>query len=233
MAKKAKAAKKKVTKSKKNTKNNTKKKVAKKVQKTKSAKVLKKTTKKKVVKKVKAKKTASKTKAVKSKTKIAPAKTATTSKNLSSGLKIGQVVPDFTAKSTSGDFKLSSFKGKNVVLYFYPKDNTPGCTLEGHDFSEALSKFSEKNTVVFGISKDSVTTHQGFINKQNYKHHLISDENENVCQIFGVIKEKSMYGRTYLGIDRSTFLIDANGVLKAEWRNVKVNGHVAEVLAKI
>ncbi len=150
-----------------------------------------------------------------------------------SGLKIGQPVPDFQAQATSGNFKLSDLKGKNVVLYFYPKDNTSGCTLEGHDFTAALAHFQAKNTVVFGISKDSIKSHKGFIEKQNYKHNLISDENEKVCQLFGVIKEKNMYGRMYMGIDRSTFLIDAKGNLKAEWRSVKVEGHVQAVLAKI
>lgn len=159
------------------------------------------------------------------------ASAATASK--SSGLKVGQVVPDFQAQATSGLFKLSSFKGKKVVLYFYPKDNTSGCTLEGRDFTDALNQFSAKNTVVFGISKDSIKSHQGFIEKQSYKHNLISDENEKVCQLFGVIKEKSMYGRTYMGIERSTFLIDENGVLKHEWREVKVEGHVKDVLSKV
>lgn len=148
-------------------------------------------------------------------------------------LQLGQVVPDFEAMSTSGPFKLSNFKGKNVVLYFYPKDNTSGCTLEGHDFTKSLPEFEAKNTVVFGISKDTLKSHQGFIEKQNYKHHLITDENEKICQLFGVIQEKSMYGRKYMGIDRSTFVIDANGMLKSEWRNVKVDGHVAQVLSSL
>jgi thioredoxin-dependent peroxiredoxin len=147
--------------------------------------------------------------------------------------KVGDMVPDFQADATSGSFKLSDYKGKKIVLYFYPKDNTSGCTLEGHDFSNNLDKFKNKNTVVFGISRDSVKSHNGFIQKQSYKHQLISDENENVCQLFGVIKVKSMYGRSYLGVDRSTFLIDEKGMLKAEWRGVKVNGHVDEVLAAL
>lgn len=148
------------------------------------------------------------------------------------GLKVGQAVPNLELPSTDGHFSFAKLKGKNIVLYFYPKDHTPGCTLEGHDFTTHLNDFEKKNTKVFGVSKDSLGSHKKFCEKQNYKHHLISDESGKLCDTFGVMKEKNMYGRKYWGIDRSTFLIDAKGTLVHEWRNVKVTDHVKDVLVQ-
>lgn len=130
-------------------------------------------------------------------------------------------------------FQLSHFHGKNVVLYFYPKDATPGCTIEGHDFSKLKAEFESSNTVVFGISRDSLQSHENFCSKEGYSIDLLSDEDEIACKLFGVIKEKNMYGKMVLGIERSTFVIDAEGMLSREWRGVKVDGHAAEVLAYI
>ncbi len=191
---------------------------------------------KKVVKKISSvKNKTSKMKAPVEKVKSPKASTVATPLKSSSGheLKIGQVVPDMELPSTDGGFSFAKHKGQTIVLFFYPKDHTPGCTLEGHDFTNHLKEFANKNTLVFGVSKDNLSSHQKFITKQNYQHHLISDENEKLCQAFGVIKEKSMYGRTYLGIERSTFIINSNGVLEHAWRGVKVDGHVKEVLGKL
>lgn len=126
--------------------------------------------------------------------------------------------------------KLSDYRGKNVVLYFYPKDSTPGCTQESIDFGDAIEHFNEKNTVIFGISRDSLKSQEKFKAKYNMPFELISDEDESICTIFDVVKEKNMYGKKYMGIVRSTFLIDTEGKLKAEWRKVKVPGHVASVI---
>ena len=146
-------------------------------------------------------------------------------------VKLGKKVPDFTATATNDSvFTLSENMGKNIVIYFYPKDNTPGCTKEGEDFRDQFEAFSSNNTVVFGVSRDTVKSHDKFIRKYNFPFDLIADEDETVCQLFNVIKEKNMYGRTYMGIERSTFLIDSNGTLINEWRKVKVKGHVKEVL---
>lgn len=149
------------------------------------------------------------------------------------GLKVGDRVPNFGFESTAGDAYFSDFEGKKVVLYFYPKDSTSGCTTEGHDFSNNLNKFQNKNTVVLGVSRDSIKSHHGFKTKQDYKHDLISDPEEGLCNMFGVMKEKSMYGRKHIGVERSTFLIDENGVVMNEWRGVKVPGHVEAVLESI
>ena len=144
---------------------------------------------------------------------------------------IGQTVADFTAPATSGQqVSLSALKGQQVVIYFYPKDSTPGCTTEGQDFRDAHAQFAAANTLIFGVSRDSLKSHENFKCKQEFPFELISDKDETVCQLFDVIKLKKLYGKEYLGIDRSTFLIDANGVLQREWRGVKVPGHVAEVL---
>lgn len=151
-----------------------------------------------------------------------------------SPLKLGQKITDFQLPATGGkDFKLSDLKGKKVVLYFYPKDSTPGCTIEGKDFSQLKNQFEAKNTVVFGISRDSMKSHENFKSKQNYTIELISDADEKACAIFDVIKEKNMYGKMVMGIERSTFLIDEKGCLAKEWRKVKVEGHAEEVLASI
>jgi peroxiredoxin Q/BCP len=145
---------------------------------------------------------------------------------------IDKPVADFEAQATSGQtFSLSGLKGKQVVIYFYPKDSTPGCTTEGQGFRDQHAAFEAANTVVFGVSRDSVKSHENFKAKQAFPFELISDKDEAVCQLFDVIKLKKLYGKEYLGVDRSTFLIDKDGVLRQEWRGVKVPGHVDAVLA--
>jgi thioredoxin-dependent peroxiredoxin len=146
---------------------------------------------------------------------------------------IGKKVPDFQAASTGEPFKLSAHKGKNVVLYFYPKDSTPGCTTEGGDFRDAQKALAKANTVVFGISRDSLKSHDNFKTKQEYNFELISDPDEAVCALFDVMKMKNMYGKQVRGVERSTFVIGADGKLAKEWRGVKVAGHVEEVLAYV
>jgi len=149
-------------------------------------------------------------------------------------VKLGKKVPDFTATATiDSAFTLSENIGKNIVIYFYPKDNTPGCTKEGEDFRDQFEEFSSNNAIIVGVSRDSVKSHDKFICKYNFPFDLIADEDETVCQLFDVIKEKNMYGRKYMGIERSTFLIDTNGTLINEWRKVKVKGHVDEVLGAL
>ena len=149
-------------------------------------------------------------------------------------VKLGKKVPDFTATATNdSEFSLSKNIGKNIVIYFYPKDNTPGCTKEGEDFRDQFKAFSSNNAIIVGVSRDSVKSHDKFICKFNFPFDLIADEDETVCQLFDVIKEKNMYGRKYMGIERSTFLIDTNGNLINEWRKVKVKGHVKEVLGAL
>ena len=146
-------------------------------------------------------------------------------------VKLGEKIPDFSATSTNDTkFTLSRNNGKNIVIYFYPKDNTPGCTKEGEDFRDLFEAFISNNAIIVGVSRDSVELHDKFICKYNFPFDLIADEDEAVCQLFDVIKEKNMYGRKYMGIERSTFLIDSNGTLINEWRKVKVKGHVEEVL---
>ena len=147
---------------------------------------------------------------------------------------LGETVPDFTATITGNQtIKLSDYRGKNVVLYFYPKDNTPGCTLESQDFRDNYKKFESLNTVIFGISRDSVSSHDGFKCNQALPFDLISDSDETLCQLFDVLKSKNMYGKEVIGIERSTFLINSDGVLIHEWRKVKVDGHCLEVLERI
>lgn len=144
---------------------------------------------------------------------------------------IDQPIPPFKAQATSGQsIDLASLAGKQVVLYFYPKDNTPGCTTEGQGFRDHHQEFLAANTLVFGVSRDSLKTHENFRAKQGFPFELISDKDEQLCQLFDVIKLKKLYGKEYLGVDRSTFLIDRNGVLRQEWRGVKVPGHVEAVL---
>jgi len=123
--------------------------------------------------------------------------------------------------------------GNNIALYFYPKDSTPGCTTEGEDFRDNYRKFRRRNTIVLGISRDTLSSHEKFRDKHKFPFELISDPQEKLCRLFDVIKEKNMYGRKVLGIERSTFLIDAQGVLRREWRKVKVAGHVEEVLEAV
>ena len=145
---------------------------------------------------------------------------------------IDQPVADFEAPATSGQtISLASLKGKQVVIYFYPKDSTPGCTTQGQGFRDQLEAFKAANTEVFGVSRDSLKSHENFKAKQGFTFDLISDKEEALCQLFDVIKLKKLYGKEYLGVDRSTFLIDKNGVLRQEWRGVKVPGHVDAVLA--
>ncbi|MGH8168706.1 MAG: peroxiredoxin [Woeseiaceae bacterium] len=144
---------------------------------------------------------------------------------------LNKVVADFTCPAT-GDkaIRLKSLRGKKVVLYFYPKDSTPGCTTEGQDFRELHSKFQRAGAVILGVSRDSLTSHEKFREKLKLPFDLLSDPDEKLCRRFDVIREKTLYGRKFLGVERSTFLIDADGKLRQQWRKVKVNGHAAEVL---
>lgn len=147
---------------------------------------------------------------------------------------IGKIAPNFKLPATGEkDVELKSLRGKNVVLYFYPKDNTPGCTIEGQDFGAGYAKFKRKNTVVLGISRDTVASHEKFREKFNFPFDLLADTDEKACKLYDVIKEKNMYGRKHMGIVRSTFLIDATGKLRREWLKVKVKGHVDEVLEAV
>jgi peroxiredoxin Q/BCP len=148
-------------------------------------------------------------------------------------VQIQQPVEDFSAPSTAGEFQLASARGRAVVLYFYPKDNTPGCTVEGQEFAAAHSKFVRAGSIVLGVSRDSLKSHQNFKAKMGFPFDLLSDPDEALCAQFGVIKQKMMYGKSVRGIERSTFVIDAAGRLAAEWRGVKVAGHAAEVLAAV
>ena len=142
-------------------------------------------------------------------------------------------IADFSAPSTGGTFRLSDQRGHPVVLYFYPKDNTPGCTTEGMQFRDLHKSFQRAGAVVAGVSRDSVKSHEGFKAKLGFPFDLISDADEKLCAQFGVIKMKNMYGRKVRGIERSTFLIGADGALVREWRGVKVPGHADEVLAAV
>lgn len=147
---------------------------------------------------------------------------------------IGKKVKNFKLAATGEkQISLSELKGKNVVLYFYPKDSTPGCTTEGQDFRDSIRKFRARNTVILGVSRDSIKSHENFKSKQNFPFDLLSDDEELLCKQFDVIKEKNMYGKKFMGIERSTFLIDEKGVLRQEWRKVKVTGHVDTVLAAV
>src|SRR5512145_2628484 len=144
---------------------------------------------------------------------------------------LGKPVPDFSLPSTGGGtFRLSSARASKLVLYFYPKDNTPGCTTEGADFKELHKEFRNAGAEVFGVSRDSLKSHEAFKAKMKFPFELLSDEDETVCKLFGVIKPKNMYGRKVRGIERSTFVVDEKGVVAREWRGVKVPGHVQEVL---
>lgn len=144
---------------------------------------------------------------------------------------IGAPAPDFDSASTSGGQQtLGDLKGRKLVLYFYPKDSTPGCTLEGQNFRDLHEDFEAANAVILGVSRESIRSHNNFRGKQEFPFHLLSDPDETLCKAYGVMKEKSMYGRKYMGIERSTFLIDEDGVLRREWRKVKVKGHVEKVL---
>lgn len=146
----------------------------------------------------------------------------------------GLAVPDFDAVTTGGKtFRLSELRGHKVVLYFYPKDNTPGCTVEGENFRDLYADFEAAGARVFGISRDSLKSHEGFKARMGFPFELIADADEKVCALFGVMKMKNMYGKQMRGIERSTFLIDADGRVAREWRGVKVPGHASEVLAAV
>lgn len=146
---------------------------------------------------------------------------------------LGRPVPDIELRATGDQtLRLSDLRGQIVVLYFYPKDNTPGCTTEGQDFRDRYEEFRKLNAVILGVSRDSLKSHESFKDKQCFPFDLISDPDEKLCKLFGVIKEKNMYGRKVLGIERSTFLIDPKGVLRHEVRGVKVAGHVDAMLAE-
>jgi len=147
---------------------------------------------------------------------------------------MNRVVADFKAEATGDQqIRLKDLRGKNVVLYFYPKDSTPGCTTEGRDFSALHSKFKRAKTVILGVSRDSIASHEKFKEKQGFSFELLSDPDERLCKQFDVIHEKSLYGRKFMGVVRSTFLIDAEGKLRQEWRKVKVKGHAEEVLEAV
>jgi len=147
---------------------------------------------------------------------------------------VGRVAPTFVLPATGGkDVKLKSLRGSNVVVYFYPKDSTPGCTDEGCDFKQHYRKFRRRNTVVLGISRDSVASHEKFKAKYEFPFDLLSDAEELACRAYDVIREKNMYGRKVIGIERSTFLIDDKGKLRNEWRKVRVKGHVEAVLEAV
>ncbi|AVL71264.1 MULTISPECIES: peroxiredoxin [Oligella] len=149
---------------------------------------------------------------------------------MSNTVELDKKVSDFSAETNEGTIHLKDFAGKYLVLYFYPKDNTPGCTNESKDFRDHYDAFTALNAEIVGVSRDSLKSHQNFIDKHNLPFELIADTEETLCQQFDVIKEKNMFGKIGRGIERSTFLINPKGVLIAEWRKVKVAGHVAEVL---
>ena len=147
---------------------------------------------------------------------------------------LGKKVPAFKLEATGEQtIKLSDLKGKNIVIYFYPKDSTPGCTTEGQDFRDNNTKFKRHNTAILGVSRDSIKSHENFKSKQKFNFDLLSDQDEELCKIFDVIKMKNMYGKQVRGIERSTFLIDEKRGLRKEWRKVKVAGHVEEVLEAV
>ena len=147
---------------------------------------------------------------------------------------INKKLPNFECPATGEqNISLEDYIGKKVVLYFYPKDNTPGCTLESKDFRDLHHEFEKENTIILGVSRDNLNSHEKFKKKFNFSFELLSDTEESLCKKFDVIKEKNLYGRKYMGIERSTFLIGEDGKLKAEWRKVKVNNHAKKVLKKI
>lgn len=148
-------------------------------------------------------------------------------------LKTGAKIADFTAEGTGGPFSLSAIQGKKLVIYFYPKDNTPGCTSEAGDFRDLHAEFEKAGAVILGVSRDSLRSHEGFRAKLGLPFNLLSDPNETLCELFGVMKLKNMYGKQVRGIERSTFLIDGSARLVREWRGVKVPQHAAEVLEAV
>ncbi len=146
---------------------------------------------------------------------------------------LDEAVPDFIGKTNEGKWQLSNFLGKKVVIYFYPRDNTPGCTAESKAFNKALASFAEKNTVIVGVSNDSLKKHENFSHKYGFMFPLIADEDKHICELFGVYQLKKFVGKEHMGIVRSTFLINEQGKLIKEWRQVNVKGHVDEVLASL
>ena len=146
----------------------------------------------------------------------------------------GKKCPKFNGICTNNkNFSNKDFIGKKLVIYFYPKDSTPGCTTQGQDFKDNFKAFKKLNTEILGISRDSIKSHENFKLKQSFPFELLSDPDEEMCKAFDVMKMKSMYGRQYMGVDRSTFLIDEKGKIVKEWRSVKVKGHVKEVLSLV
>ena len=146
-------------------------------------------------------------------------------------ISVGRKVPDFAIPTTGGNFRLGAQRGRNIVVYFYPRDNTPGCTLEGSDFRDLAAAFRRARTTILGISTDSLDSHRRFREKMRFPFDLGSDEDHAVASRFAAWKQKNMYGRKMMGVERSTFLIDADGVLRQEWRKVRVAGHAEQVLA--
>ena len=146
-------------------------------------------------------------------------------------IQLGDLIPDLTVATTKNEaLKLRDLKGKNLILYFYPKDNTPGCTTQGQNFRDNYQIFQEANTTILGVSRESIRSHNNFINKHEFPFDLISDPDEELCNAFDIIKEKSMYGKTYMGIERSTFIFDTSGKLVHEVRKVKVKTHIDEMI---
>ena len=151
-----------------------------------------------------------------------------------SKVKIGKKISSFSMILDDGsELKSKDFNGKNIVIYFYPKDSTPGCTTEGQNFRDSYKDFQELNTEIIGVSRDTIKSHENFKSKQSFPFELLSDPDEKMCKSFDVMKMKSMYGREYMGVDRSTFLISAESKVIREWRSVKVKGHVDEVLEEV
>jgi len=150
-----------------------------------------------------------------------------------SKIEIGKKAPEFSLEGTGGEWSLEDAAGKPVVIYFYPRDNTSGCTQEGLDFAALHPQFKKAKATVIGISPDSLASHEKFKAKMGFPFELLSDPGEKVCKLFDVIQEKSMYGKKYMGVERSTFVIDGKGVLRHEWRKVKVKGHAEAVLATV
>ena len=148
-----------------------------------------------------------------------------------SRISVGAKVPEFTIPTTGGEFRLGARAKENLVVYFYPRDNTPGCTLEGGDFRDLAPAFRKARTTILGISTDTIESHHRFRDKMKFPFELGSDEDRAVARLFGVWKQKNMYGKKMMGIERSTFLIDGKGVLRQEWRKVRVAGHAEQVLA--
>jgi peroxiredoxin Q/BCP len=146
---------------------------------------------------------------------------------------IGQKAPQFTLEGTAGSWSLSDAAGSAVVIYFYPRDNTPGCTQEGEDFSAAFVQFKKAKALILGISPDTVASHEKFKKKMSFPFELLSDPDQKICKLYDVIQEKSMYGKKYMGVERSTFVVDAKGVLRHAWRKVKVKDHAEAVLAAV